>query len=359
MVMLKLLRERANDYSTNSFIGDFALASKKLGILEAKIDAYQFDHILFPMLHKKEAISSMDIEGTQTTISEVFNNNVNPRPEEQRTMQEVKNHTQAILYGFDFLRNGKFTHSFIKKLHAIMMSGIVSEKEMQFVGTYKTLDNRITNSAGTVVFVPPSHSETKKYMDELIDYMNRSDDGVHPLIKAAIIHSQFESIHPFFDGNGRVGRLLISLYLYKSDVINFPFFYISEAISADKRVYYNMLTNSRESTYDGWIKFFLQKITVQAERHISYIDALNELYKKTKSVVKESINSPKYDAIIECLFMQPVLTASYFMDELNISRGQAMKYLNILESKHVLYGDDRKRGRTFVFVQLLELARVF
>lgn len=109
---------------------------------------------------------------------------------------------------------------------------------------------------GSVVFIPPSYTETKKYMDELIDYMNDVNDGINPLVKAAIIHSQFESIHPFEDGNGRVGRLLISLHLYKARVINFPFFYMSEAISQDKRIYYNMLTASRENSYDEWIRFF-------------------------------------------------------------------------------------------------------
>ena len=99
-------------------------------------------------------------------------------------------------------------------------------------------------------------------MDELIEFMNDFEDGIHPLIKAAIIHSQFESIHPYSDGNGRVGRLLVSLYLYKAKVINFPFFYISEAISVDKGIYYNMLTNSREDNYNEWVKYFLKKISL-------------------------------------------------------------------------------------------------
>ena len=354
--MLKFLVDRINDYDANSFINELATASKSLGILEAKINAYQFERILIPMLNNKEAVSSMDIEGTQTTISDVFENNVNPLPDKKKEMQEVQNHSKAIMIGTDCLRNGSFTHSLIKQLHSIILNDIVPEDEKQYVGKYKTADNKITNSAGTVVFLPPSHTETKKYMDELIDYMNETTDGVHPLIKAAIIHSQFESIHPFYNGNGRLGRLLISLYLFKAKIINIPFFYVSEAISADKRVYYNMLTNSREQSFDRWIKFFLQKIAIQAEKHISYIDALNNLYNKTKRIVREKINSPKYDSIIESLFMQPVLTAGFLMDELNISRGQAMKYLNVLEANHILYGDDRKRRRTFVFADLLGLA---
>ena len=171
------------------------------------------------------------------------------------------------------------------------------------------------------------------------------------------IHSQFESIHPFEDGNGRVGRLLVSLYLYKSGIINFPFFYISEAISQDKGVYYRRLTDSRLSSYDEWIKFFLQKCIVQAKKLTGYIDALNKLYEKTKIEIKSVINSPKFDQIIECIFTQPVLSVSYLSEHICVTNGQAKRYLDKLEEKQILLGDDRKRGRRYYFVQLLDLAR--
>jgi len=353
--MLRFIKERLGDYNANSFINELAEAAKNLGILEAKISSYQFNSILIPILHKKEAISSMYIEGTQTTISDVFENAVLPKPSDSKIMLEINNHTQALIHGAEYLRADNFSHSFICKIHEIMMNGLLENNKN--LGKYKTADNKIVNSAGTVVFIPPSYMETKKYMDELITFMNNTLDGIHPLIKAAIIHSQFESIHPFFDGNGRVGRILVSLYLFKANVINFPFFYISEAISQDKLVYYNMLTRSRNSSYDEWIKYFLNKIQIQTVNHISYIDSLNALYVKTKKAVQEYINSPKYDAIIECLFTQPVLTANYLEDKLAISHGQAIRYLNTLCEKGILLGDDRKRGRKFYFVTLMELAR--
>ena len=105
------------------------------------------------------------------------------------------------------------------------------------------------------------------------------------------------------------------------------------------------------------IKYFLKKITLQTQKHIGYIDALNALYQRTKESVKNSINTAKYDEIIECIFTHPVLNADYFEDKLTVSRGQAVRYLNVLEDIHVLHGDDRKRGRTFYFLDLLELAR--
>ena len=355
--MLQFLSDRIHDYHADAFINDMAATSKSLGILEALINAYQFNSILIPMLHKKEAISSMYIEGTQTTISDVLENEVMPKSGDARIMIEVNNHTRALIYGADHLRTDGFSHEFIQKLHDIMLTGLIAKGKEDTLGTYKKADNRIVNSVGTVIFTPPSHTETKAYMDELIAFMNDMNDNIHPLIKAAIIHSQFESIHPFSDGNGRVGRLLVSLYLFKAQVINFPFFYISEAISLDKSVYYNMLTKSRTESYDEWIKYFLKKIQIQTTKSIGYIDSLNKVYNETKKTVQNSINSPKFDAIIECLFTQPVLTAGYLEEKLAVSHGQAIRYLNILEKEHILLGDDKKRGRKFYFVRVIELAR--
>lgn len=355
--MLKFIKDRLGDFNANYFINEMAEASKKLGVLEAKINSYQFTSILVPMFHKKEAISSMYIEGTQTTISDVFENEVNPKSSDDKVMVEVENHTKALIYGAEALKTDTFSNQFMKKIHELMMNRILPNKKASSLGKYKQKDNFIINSVGTIVFTPPSHTETLKYMDELISFMNNTKDMLNPLIKAAIIHSQFESIHPFEDGNGRVGRVLVSLYLYKAKVINFPFFYISEAISQDKAVYYSKLTGTREGDYNEWIKFFLRKIVVQTEKHISYIDSLNSLYERTKCFLKETINSPRYDSIIECLFTHPVLTSSYLADKLGVSSGQAKRYLNILEEKKILFGDDKLRNRSYFFMELLELAR--
>lgn len=355
--MLNFIKNRLNDYNAGYFINELAEASKLLGILEAKITTYKFNSILIPMLHKKEAISSMYIEGTQTTISDVLENEVNPKIENEKIAIEVNNHTKALIYGAEHLKVESFSHSFIQKIHEIMMKKILPQNQEHILGKYKKVDNRIVNKAGTVIFTPPSHTETKKYMDELISFINNNNDGLHPLIKAAILHSQFESIHPFSDGNGRVGRLLVSLYLYKTEVINFPFFYISEAISQDKSVYYNMLTNSRLNNYDEWIKYFLTKIITQTKKHIGYIDSLDMLYSKTKNTAGNFINSPKFDSIMEFIFTHPVMNAAKLADSLSVSHGQAVRYLNMLENAHIVLGDDKKRGRTFFFGELIDLVR--
>lgn len=352
---MKFLSERMNDYDANYFVDELVLASKMLGLLEAKLSSYQFNSIIIPMFHKKEAVSSMFIEGTQTTISDVFENEVKSTAMKNKIMLEVRNHTNTLIYGADTLRVEGFSEQLIRKLHEFMMNGIIAKSKEHSLGKYKEKDNYIVNSLGKVVFTPPSYTETRKYMDELIRYMNNNTDGVNPLIKAAISHAQFESIHPFEDGNGRVGRLLVSLYLFKAQAINFPFFYLSEAISQDKAIYYNQLTGTRTGDYNAWIKFFLQKIVIQAQSHIRYIDDLNNLYNKTKKALTSCINSPKYDSILECMFTQPILTSMYLSERLGISGGQANRYLSTLEERNILQGDDRRRNRRFYFAELLAL----
>lgn len=208
--MLEFIKDRLNDFDVNFFVNELVNASKSLGVLEAKIDSYQFNRILIPMLQKKEAVSSMYIEGTQTTIPDVLISEINPQPSRDKVQTEVRNHVQTLIFGAEYLRSGKFTHSFMKQLHVYMMTGILAPGLEKSLGQYKSKDNQIKSSTGSVVYIPPTAQETKKYMDELIPFMNDSEDGLNPLIKAAMIHSQFESIHPFSDGNGRIGRVLIS-----------------------------------------------------------------------------------------------------------------------------------------------------
>lgn len=354
---MKYIYERLHEYDANYFINDLFELSKALGIYEAMINNYQFKSILIPLLHKKEAVSSMYIEGTQTTISDVFENEISQAKNDDKIIIEVNNHTRALSFGAEYLLSDKFSHQFIKKLHEIMLTGIIAENKKDTLGKYKESDNYIVNSLGKVVFTPPSHKETQKYMDELLNFMNKTDDEINPLIKAAIIHAQFESIHPFDDGNGRVGRLLVGLYLFKTKVINVPFFYISEAISQDKTVYYNRLTDTRSNNYNEWIKFFLRKCILQATNHIKYVQELNLLYDKTKNSVKKSINTPRFDVLVEALFTQPIITSAYLAEHLQTSIVQAKRYLKILEENKILVSNDKQRYTAYYFMELLELVR--
>lgn len=276
---------------------------------------------------------------------------VKPTPDGEKIRLEVRNHSRTLMYGAEHLRSEKFSHTFLKELHRPLMTGIIVPELEHTLGKYKVRENYIKSSTGAVIYIyRPPHLKQKSTMDELISFMNSVNDSVHPLIKAAMIHSQFESIHPFSDGNGRIGRILISLYLYKANVINFPFFYISEAINMDKSVYYRMMTDSREHSLDEWIKYFLRKVSVQTAKHIGYIDDLNVLYIKTKNTVKECISIPKFDEIIEYLFTSPVLTANLLEDKISVSHGQAIRYLNVLEKNTFYLGMIGNAAKLFILL---------
>lgn len=355
--MIPFLKERIKDYDANQFINELVEASKLLGVLDAKIAGCKFNSVLMPMLHQKEAIASMYIEGTQTTYSEMLKEEVNEKPSKAKEYIEYTNHLTALSKGADYLRIENFSNGFIRSFRAMMFRGLVPPQKERILDRYKEEQNRIVNSNGVTIFVPPSPQETGKYMNDLLDYMNNGIDGENPLIKAAVAHAQFETIHPFDDGNGRVGRALISLYMYKAGLIRYPYFYLSEAISEDKLMYYSSLTSSREGNFTIWITYFLRKVVAQAKKHIQYIDSMDELYERTKINVKEIVNSPKYEAIIESLFKQPIIKSSILADRLNVSVGQAKRYLDMLESRRILFSLEGKKNKRYAFAELLDLMR--
>ncbi|PBC73789.1 Fic family protein [Fibrobacter intestinalis] len=354
--MLEFICGISPKYDVSSFLNELIDSSKFLGMLEAKISDYRFNGVLLPMLHTKEALASMEIEGTQTTVTNILEDQITSTPSDERIFIEYRNHIRTLSRSEDILRVDDFSNDFIQKIHLWMMEDVLDASKY-VVGKYKIRNNYIVGWQKKIIYEPPEYTETKKYMDDLVGYMNNRHDNINPLIKAAIVHSQFESIHPFEDGNGRVGRTLTSLYMFKSKIITHPHFYLSEALNQDKLIYYSKLSSSRTGNQSEWISFFLKKIIVQAKKQIHYIESLNTLYEKTRQQVKTSISSPKFDGIMTILFEQPVMTAKVLENRLNISNLQANRYLDTLQRIGILYGNDRKRNRMYYFMELLDLMR--
>ncbi len=222
------------------------------------------------------------------------------------------------------------------------------------IGDYKKVNNYIARN-NIRVFNPPKVEETQTYMDDLINFINDDNSTVHPLIKCAVIHAQFESIHPFEDGNGRIGRILIPIYLCYSGLIKAPLFYISEAIDDDKYLYYNTLTETRTGNYNLWIKYFLQKCTIQAKKHIKFIQNIDELYKKITQQVEKITNSVLTPKLVRVIFENPIITSKKMAASLDLSITQANRYLRVLEEEKILYANDRKRNISYFFGELLSL----
>lgn len=329
-------------------------AVKEIAVYDTKIRDSSLEYFYLPRLEQIEAVSSMKIEGTQTTMNDIIASDVFPDPKNSEIL-EVANHNDALLKGARAVALEGFTPQNIKELHKTMLTDIKHKNKEASLGEYKKKDNKIVNNSKTVVYYPPHAEEVEEYMNDLIAFMNSSNYVYHPLINAALIHAQFESIHPFDDGNGRVGRMLIPLYLYKTGVIGGPIFYISEAIEKDKIQYYRNLTNSRSGDMNLWINYFLQKCVDQAKKHITYYQNLEKIHTKVTKVIKDGLNTQRSIDLINALFRYPQLTVNKLSEELRISRTQASRYLQELESLGILYSDDKQRNKSYYFDQYIRL----
>ncbi len=354
MPRLKKISE-LEELNINNFSKELLDAVTYMSIYETKIKDLRLEgYIYLPKLNMIEALSSMQIEGTRTTMEDVISSEVIPDTKNP-DIKEVNNHNIALTKGAKMVKIDGFTNDNIKQMHSILLDGIRNKNKNATIGCYKTKNNCIKNKAGAIVYNAPTVEETQEYMDELIDFMNNGAIKYHPLINAAIMHAQFESIHPFDDGNGRLGRLLIPIYLYSKEMINAPLFYISEAIGKDKYKYYKTLQETRDGDYNEWIRYFLEKCTIQAKKHIEYIESIDKLYDETEKIIEKNINSGNSLELLKAIFEYPIITSAKLAEKIKISTSQASRYLQKLEEVKVVYTDGKKRNTTYYFGELLTL----
>lgn len=221
------------------------------------------------------------------------------------------------------------------------------------VGQYRTEQNYIGKNDRThaITFIPPKPEDVPILMNNLIEYINNPSDKYRPLVRTAIMHAQFETIHPFMDGNGRVGRMLIPMYLFAQKQIELPCFFISEALERDKIKYYTLLNNIRiNMDWNEWIEFFLATVTKQCEKYIQIITDINELYSRHMSIACNMARSSNMVDIINALYQYPVTNAKQIANVTGIPMTSVNRYLGQLI-------DNKSRNRTFYYFDLLEILR--
>lgn len=351
---LKKINEQCKLISLNDFAQELFDAIKYLSIYETKLkDSRLENYIYLPRLQQIEALSSMKIEGTQSTINDVLENEAFPNNKNQDVL-EVFDYMNALAKFTKILKFEDFSDELIKHLHKSLLANSSKRIKGSRLGEYKEKENYI-GRGGTKIYVPPKPEETQEYMNDLIDFMNDDTPVFHYLINSAIIHSQFESIHPFDDGNGRIGRLLITLYLSKKKVIYAPLFYISEAFEKDKIKYYKNLSETRNGNYNEWIIYFLSKTIEQTKKHIDFIDKINKLYDETFNIINKNIQSSKNKDLTNALFRHPQLTIKGLAEILNVSSTQANRYLTILENEKILIKNEKIRNVSYFFYELIDM----
>ena len=342
----------------NEFFEELIDATARLEVYKEKINDSKLDSSWFmPTLQHKEALASSVLEGTQATLDGVLTNQVSPN-EKDKNLNEVRNYYLATLEGYDYLQRHDFSHEFFYKIHETLMIGNV--RKPKTIGAYRTEQNYIgkNDPSHSITFIPPKHEDVPALMENLIEYINKPTDKFRPLVRAAIIHAQFETIHPFMDGNGRVGRMLIPMYLFFQKQIDFPFFFISEALERDKIKYYSLLNDIRyKNAWNEWIKFFLDTVVKQCDKYIGIVSQINELYDNHMRIAKDLARSSNIVDVINTLYKYPIITAKQLEQLSNVPMTSINRYLSTLVENKILYTDQKSRNRTYFYCDLLDILR--
>ncbi len=333
-------------------------ATAKLEVYKEKIRDSKLDSSWFmPTLQQKEALASSSLEGTQATLDGVLIGQVNPN-EKDANLNEVRNYYLATVKGIDTLSRHDFSHDFFYDIHSVLMRGNVRKPAV--VGAYRTEQNYIgrKDSSHAITFIPPSPEKVPLLMDNLITYINTPNDRYRPLVRTAIIHAQFETIHPFMDGNGRVGRMLIPMYLYAKKQIDLPCFFISEALERDKIKYYSLLNNIRyKGAWSEWVKFFLSTVAKQCDKYIQMISDINKLYEKHLDIACDLARSSNIVEVINVLYQYPITSGIQIAEKTNIPQSSVNRYLTLLVQNGILFTDNKRKNRTYFYYDLLDILR--
>lgn len=324
-------------------------------IKNSKIDS---DFLLRPVMFK-EAVQSTKIEGTQVTLDEVLEVDVESRKSNKDT-QEVLNYFKALMEGMDHLKNFPLSTRLFKIMHETLLSNDVRGSHRS-PGEFRKTQNFLGPEGCTIetaTYIPPEPQLVDEHLANLERYMNEPKDDVNELIRVAIIHAQFETIHPFLDGNGRIARILIPFYLYYKKVIDYPNFFISDTLEKDKHKYYRYLNDTRyKGDWNQWIKFFLNCIHVQAKKNVKLIDEINHLYDNDLEKASALINSSNIRSVIDTMYQVPIFTSKVMARYTGISEPSIRRYLSKLEDEKIIFSNGKVRSKTYYYYNLLDKLR--
>lgn len=331
------------------------------GLLENMINP----EILLAPLVRKEAELSSRIEGTQSTMSDVleFESGKRFSDSQEKEIRGLQNYHKALKIAEGYLHDGRpFSLTLIKELHAVLMTGAVWDAPHTLPGEFRT-DAVFIGPKGcgieNATYVPPEHFLIQGCLENWERYAQQSTDG--KLITTGILHAQFEIIHPFMDGNGRIGRMLVPLYLHLSHALNRPMFYISEYFEQNRQEYYTRLNRiTQQEDWQGWVEFFLTALQEQAKTNTAKVHKIVALYEEMKKKFQEAINSRYYVDALDCLFKRPIISSNLFIEKTAPGHGNtARNILKKLEEASILIKIEQGSGRTpsrYAFPSLLNIA---
>lgn len=298
-------------------------ADRALGRLDGSIQTLPDPDLFVFMYVRKEAVLSSQIEGTQSSLNDVLEAEAAVfDPERPNDVGEVINYVDAMNHGLGRLAELPVSGRLIREIHARLLKDVRGQEKNP--GEFRTTQNWIGPARCTLMdatFVPPPADRLAECISELEQFIH-GDDHLPALIKIGLIHAQFETIHPFLDGNGRVGRLLITFLLCENDILIRPVLYISHYFKENRREYYELLQNVRDKgAWEPWIKFFLTGIATVSNEATETARAIVALRERHRRLVQENFGRAAGNGlrILERLYQQPFITVSQIADHLNVT----------------------------------------
>ncbi|MDR2346821.1 MAG: Fic family protein [Planctomycetaceae bacterium] len=315
--------------------------------------------LLAPLINE-EALLSSRIEGTQATITDVLKYDAGNKKiiEQQNDVQEVINYRNTMEFAGQQLSQRQLSLGLVREMHQMLMDGTRGTEK--FPGTFRTKQNYIGHPNATIeeaAFVPPDPIRLQSDLESWERYVSGND--IEILLQCSLVHAQFELLHPFNDGNGRVGRLLIPLFLYQKKKLSKPAFYISGFLEKNRDLYYQALQKiSLHDDWDTWIEFFLYAVTQQAKTNSIIVKKILSLYENMKNKIQIATHSQYTINVLDFLFSYPLFQGNKFLKESNIAKKTADKLLLQLKNAGIVQETEPKRGRTpatLIFNELLNI----
>lgn len=344
---------------SDELVAKLVEANKKLAALDGLSARIPNMDLFVSMYVRKEALLSSQIEGTQCTLDDILN----PLMEENtnRNVSDVVNYIKATEFALNRLHSLPLCNRLIKETHAVLMKGVRGQEKSP--GEFRYSQNWIGGQGSTIRnarYIPPNPEDMQTAMSDLEKYMN-GDDSLDPLIQAALIHYQFETTHPFLDGNGRVGRLLITLFLMEKGILSRPALYISYFLKMNRIEYYDRMTQVRKTgDYEQWVMFFLQALSDSAGDAIQTIDALTALHNQSVAKLgtfskRQQTNLLKLFAYIET---NPIIDIQKTAAALGLSYNTVSKMVMILVDEGILRQTDKAgKAKIYSYAEYLDILR--
>lgn len=334
-------------------------ADRNLARLDGITSVLPDPDLFIAMYVKKEALLSSQIEGTQASFEGVLEFEADLVPKEDiNEIKEVVNYISALDYGIKRLSETPMSLELIKEIHKILLAGTRGDELTS--GEFKTCQNYIGAPGMSIkqaIFVPPTPNITIPAMEALERFLLEKDN-IPVLVKIGLIHAQFETIHPFLDGNGRMGRLLITFYLVWKEILSKPLLYLSFYLKNYRSDYYDLLMKVRtEGAWEDWLKFFLKGVSDTSQEAVDTAREIIQLKEEiTKRLYEHSVSSIHAIRLIDMLFETPIISNKNVVEELNVTAVTANKLVIKFEEIGILTEiTGKKRYKKYLFEEYVDI----